>query len=420
MHPPRGGCGPCEATTPAAKLAPLGGFLRFRPSSARRSRRQEPRSQVRNEPDPARASVDTPTGSVSTDCGQACGSRLGGRQETQVSDQEQVWTAVAHQLRNQLTEAVWYSTFGGVIPLEANGEHLAISVPSNHVRDRILTRYLPLVTEALDEVLAPGCSLDIVVADPPPATSRSPSRSTGSTRCVPSTDASGALDGTLDSGPYGASLLDEAGLNPALHVRDVRQGRLQPVRPRRRAARRRDARPLVQPAVHLRRRRPRQDPPAARHRALRAPQLPAPRGALRLHRDVPQRVRRRHPHQHRQRLQAALPGDRRAAHRRHPVPREPRGAPGGVLPHVQHVARREQADRHLLRPGARRDRHARGAPARPLQVGPDHRRPAARSRDPAGHPAQQGRARPGGGAVGGARVHRHQGHRRTSASSRAR
>ena len=52
--------------------------------------------------------------------------------------------------------------------------------------------------------------------------------------------------------------------------------------------------------------------------------------------------------QHRQRLQAPLPRHRRPAHRRHPVPREPRGPPGGVLPHVQLAARREQADRDLV------------------------------------------------------------------------
>ena len=46
------------------------------------------------------------------------------------------------------------------------------------------------------------------------------------------------------------------------------------------------------------------------------------------------------------------------------------------------------SDRH-----ARRHPHAGGTPARPVQVGPDHRHPAARPRDPAGHPAQQGRAR---------------------------
>ena len=61
-----------------------------------------------------------------------------------------------------------------------------------------------------------------------------------------------------------------------------------------------------------------------------------------------------------------------------------------------------------VRPHARRHPDARGTPARPLQVGPDHRHPAARPRDPAGHPAQQGRARPGRGPGRDARVHRHQ------------
>jgi chromosomal replication initiator protein len=140
----------------------------------------------------------------------------------QVSDEEQVWTAVAHQLRDQLTEAVWYSTFEGVIPLEANGDHLSISVPSNHVRDRILTRYLPLVTDALDEVLAPGCSLDIVVAEPAPGDTASPARSDrlgdDLARSAPELPRDGRLGlaagGELGAGPYGGSLLDEAGLNP--------------------------------------------------------------------------------------------------------------------------------------------------------------------------------------------------------------
>ena len=129
-----------------------------------------------------------------------------------MSDQEQVWTAVAHQLRSQLTEAVWYSTFEGVVPLDANGDHLSISVPSNHVRDRILTRYLPLVTEALDDVVAPGCSLDIVVAEPgadPFSDRDEPERSTDDM------GRDGAFGrGRLGAGSYGDSLLDEAGLNP--------------------------------------------------------------------------------------------------------------------------------------------------------------------------------------------------------------
>ena len=124
----------------------------------------------------------------------------------QVSDQDQVWTAVAQQLRDQLTEAVWYSTFQDVVPLEANGDHLAISVPSNHVRDRILTRYLPLVTEALDDVIAPGCSLDIVVAAGP-----SPSDTIDD---LALRGPAPVMESRLGAGPYGTALLDEAGLNP--------------------------------------------------------------------------------------------------------------------------------------------------------------------------------------------------------------
>jgi len=135
----------------------------------------------------------------------------------QVSDQEQVWTAVAHQLRDQLTEAVWYSTFGGVVPLESNGDHLSISVPSNHVRDRILTRYLPLVTEALDEVVAPGCSLNIVVANPGTDTlfDRMTDDHAVPGRVTDELGRDGPFDaGRLNSGPDGDALLDDAGLNP--------------------------------------------------------------------------------------------------------------------------------------------------------------------------------------------------------------
>ena len=127
----------------------------------------------------------------------------------QVSDQEQVWTAVAQQLRGQLTEAVWFSTFEGVRPLDANGASLRISVPSNHVRDRILTRYLPLVNEALDDVIAPGCQLDIVVDE------RDDLLSPLHDDPVRLDDGKDPYRDTLTfRGPYGTALFDEAGLNP--------------------------------------------------------------------------------------------------------------------------------------------------------------------------------------------------------------
>jgi chromosomal replication initiator protein len=70
----------------------------------------------------------------------------------QVSDAEQVWTAAAQLLRAQVSEAVWFSTFQDVVALEADPGTLRISVPNGTVRERILTRYLALVRDALDEI----------------------------------------------------------------------------------------------------------------------------------------------------------------------------------------------------------------------------------------------------------------------------
>ncbi len=61
------------------------------------------------------------------------------------------------------------------------------------------------------------------------------------------------------------------------------------------------------------------------------------------------------------------------------------------FPHVQRALRRPQADRHVERPSAERDRQP-GASARvALRVGPHGGTPAAGHRDAHGHPAQEGR-----------------------------
>ena len=107
------------------------------------------------------------------------------------------------------------------------------------------------------------------------------------------------------------------------------------------------------------------------------------------------------------RLQAPLPRVRRPAHRRRPVHGEQGGPPGGVLPHLQLPLRGLQADRPDLGPTAQVDRHPRGPAPQPLPLGSDHRGPAARARDPPGHPPDQGRARAGRRPRRRPRVHRH-------------
>ena len=69
-----------------------------------------------------------------------------------MSDSEQLWTAVAQLLRAQVSEAVWLSTFQDVIPVESDPDELRVTAPNTHLRDRIMSRYLPLVRDALEEI----------------------------------------------------------------------------------------------------------------------------------------------------------------------------------------------------------------------------------------------------------------------------
>ncbi len=81
-----------------------------------------------------------------------------------MSDANDVWTQVTLFLRSQLAESVWFSTFQDVVPLDAGPDTLRLLAPSAYVRDRILTRYLPLVTDALSEVDQGHRTIDIDVA----------------------------------------------------------------------------------------------------------------------------------------------------------------------------------------------------------------------------------------------------------------
>lgn len=84
-----------------------------------------------------------------------------------MSDHEQLWTAVAQLLRAQVSEAVWFSTFQDVVALDSDSSMLRVSAPNAHARDRILSRYLPLVRDALEEIGAAHTQfvIEVQVAD---------------------------------------------------------------------------------------------------------------------------------------------------------------------------------------------------------------------------------------------------------------
>ena len=64
---------------------------------------------------------------------------------------DDVWRATAQVLRAQVSEAVWFSTFNDAVAVADDKMSLRLQVPNTYVRERILTRYMSLVRDALDE-----------------------------------------------------------------------------------------------------------------------------------------------------------------------------------------------------------------------------------------------------------------------------
>ena len=68
-----------------------------------------------------------------------------------LTDADDMWTQVTLSLRSQLAESVWFSTFQEVTPVSVDGATFRLLAPSAYVRDRITTRYMPMIVDALDE-----------------------------------------------------------------------------------------------------------------------------------------------------------------------------------------------------------------------------------------------------------------------------
>ena len=79
----------------------------------------------------------------------------------QVDDAEILWTACAEMLREQVSEAVWLTSFNGARAVRLDQEMLVLGVPSSVVRERIEGRYLTLVKSALAD--AGGSGLELVI-----------------------------------------------------------------------------------------------------------------------------------------------------------------------------------------------------------------------------------------------------------------
>jgi chromosomal replication initiator protein len=83
-----------------------------------------------------------------------------------VGEAQLLWTSCAGVLREQVSEAVWLSSFAEASALRIDDDRLVLSVPSPWVKERIESRYLEMVRAALADV---GARYDIDIEVRPDA-----------------------------------------------------------------------------------------------------------------------------------------------------------------------------------------------------------------------------------------------------------
>ena len=127
-----------------------------------------------------------------------------------LTDADDMWTQVTLSLRSQLAESVWFSTFQEVTPISVDDSTFRLLAPSAYVRDRITTRYMPMIIDALDES---GLGVRTIIIDVDQTSERDPVELAESdpTNIVAADEA--IIQPDLDDTSERDHVLEEAGLS---------------------------------------------------------------------------------------------------------------------------------------------------------------------------------------------------------------
>ena len=80
-----------------------------------------------------------------------------------MDEAELLWKACAEILRPRVSDPVWLTSFNAAVPVELTDRTFVLAVPSSVFRDRIESRYLGMLTEALSEAGVDGLDVHIEV-----------------------------------------------------------------------------------------------------------------------------------------------------------------------------------------------------------------------------------------------------------------
>jgi chromosomal replication initiator protein len=91
-----------------------------------------------------------------------------GRADGAVTEAENLWTKCADSLRDQVSESTWQLWLSGIEPVSFDDGVLVLSVPNGLIRERVESRYLPMIEDTLaNETGAPVRGrLEVLDRDP--------------------------------------------------------------------------------------------------------------------------------------------------------------------------------------------------------------------------------------------------------------
>ena len=79
---------------------------------------------------------------------------------------EQLWTDAARLLKSQVSDGVWQSTFAPAAPLDLTDDRFTLGLPNGIIRDKLNTRYRPLVEDAVCEAAGHQVAVDFQLVLP--------------------------------------------------------------------------------------------------------------------------------------------------------------------------------------------------------------------------------------------------------------
>jgi len=86
------------------------------------------------------------------------------RANTQVNDADSLWNRCTEALQEQVSEAVWRTSFASLSPRDFDGETLVLDAPSSWARDRVESRFVGLIASVASDMAGGDVQIRLAVA----------------------------------------------------------------------------------------------------------------------------------------------------------------------------------------------------------------------------------------------------------------